>query len=1111
MTTRLTAGVIPGAGERVWSRAPEAPGRAVAVGPADADERRVSAALERLEQLVEQGGVVAADAGVELGAGFRSARIEGGAGNRRDGVLAALRAVGAAPLGAPAAVSVALFGIEATKPLGAAATAAVADGRWAALRFAVAAAEVLGPEQLVALLDALSADGVDPFPDGLPSVVGEQLRQVLEAVPQPRRAVLLRSLWDEVCAHQEAERRRDRRRATQARTDRLDDLRRRFARYDDDAIVEAVRRTVRREPTLADAARWKMPQWYRHRRTTVTLHDCLGATVLVRLAVSVADHGAAAALERHRHEIAAAGALLDQPAAQLAARPVPGLTGLPARPGAILRDLDRRRPRPDSLPNVIANARAYGRLALENAAILLYELTEVDDEHVHKIAARWAAGSMSDWRDKVGLFSPERLAQWWQPRLLQGIDGVSLGQLLARGEPARETIGDLLWLAELGDALAQLDGEAAATVEYGRVPDIILERPEASPLEPRRDSIALVAGGTAQLAGLAGLRPGTPVAAAARRARTWSGLIAALRAEAAVAEALTGSFAVPAAVLAADGATLPGGDEQIEVAHTPRRTAEWGAYMGNCIGGQLYTEAALAGRAFLLAVRAADGRLLLNADLRPSARGWRIDELQARFNHDPEPELADRFRAWVATLPPPPDPAHPTAVDPELPAPGHVQVHVRGRHAQEEARGGYAHEEARARYAHEEARARYAHEEARARYAHEQARGRYAQEEVRRLHVQEPTRGRHAQDPARGRRSRTPAARIAAEHGPALGARATDALRTPPMQEALQLLARLDGQADEDLAAMTALRRVSAGALTRTVAAALEAGVLTAGQVWRAGGARPLSSALAAYGAKQDGHGTTHTGHGTALDGPGAMQAAHGRTLDGLETAQAGHGAAHAGHGATLDELETAQAGHGAALDGLGTALDGLGTAPAGHGTAEPAGHGTAEPAGHGTPRAGHRVAELAPLALDEPLTGSLRTVAKAPGIAEARTTELVARRVRRAMGVLLRAGNPALAGRRPEGLDAPMLCACALAVTSWSGPGVPVAGARRVTVPGFPASALNDDGGPWVAAWPDAVELGADREVFWECVAEHGLLVPAAWLEPAGWAALWAHANRHR
>ncbi|MEU7872049.1 hypothetical protein [Dactylosporangium sp. NPDC049140] len=1106
MTTRLTAGVVPGAGERVWSMAPEAPGRAVAVGPADADERRVGAALERLERLVEQGGVVAADAGVELGAGFRSARIEGGAGNRRDGVLAALRAVGAAPLGAPAAVSVALFGIEATKPLGAAATAAVADGRWAALRFAVAAAEVLGPEQLVALLDALSADGVDPFPDGLPSVVGEQLRQVLEAVPGPRRAVLLRSLWDEVCAHQEAERRHDRRRATQARTDRLDDLRRRFARYDDDAIVEAVRRSVRREPTLADAARWKMPQWYRHRRTTVTLHDCLGATVLVRLAVSVADQGPAAALERHRHEIAAAGALLDQPAAQLAVRPVPGLTGLPARPGAILRDLDRRRPRPDSLPSVIANARAYGRLALENAAILMYELTETDDEHVHKIAARWAAGSMSDWRDKVGLFSPERLAQWWQPRLLQGIDGISLGQLLARGEPVRETIGDLLWLAELGDALAQLEGEAAAAVEYGRAPDIILERPEASPLEPRWDSIALVAGGTAQLAGLAGLRPGTPVAAAARRARTWSGLIAALRAEAAVTEALTGSFVVPAAVLAADGATLPGGDEQIEIAHTPRRTAEWGAYMGNCIGGPSYTEAALAGRAFLLAVRAADGRLLLNADLRPSARGWRIDELRARFNHDPEPELADRFRAWVATLPPPPDPAHPTAVDPELPAPGHFQVHVRGRHAEEEARGLYAQEEARGRHLQEEAR------------------GRHLQEEARRLHVQEPTRGRHAQDPARGRRSRTPAARIAAEHGPALGARATEALRTPPMQEALQLLARLDGPAGEDLAAMTALRRVSAAALTRTVAAALEAGVLTAGQVWRAGGARPLSRALAAYGAKQDGHGTTHTGHGTALDGPGATPAGHGRTLDGLETAQAGHGAAHAGHGATLDGLETAQAGHGTTLDGLetaqaghGTTLDGLETAQAGHGTTldgpgtAPAGHGMAELAGHGTARAGHGVAELAPLALDEPLTGSLRTVAKAPGIAEARTTELVARRVRRAMGVLLRAGNPALSGRRPEGLDASMLCACALAVTSWSGPGVPVAGARRVTVPGFPASALNDDGGPWVAAWPDAVELGADREVFWECVAEHGLLMPAAWLEPAGWAALWAHANRHR
>ncbi|WP_433217532.1 hypothetical protein ACQP00_09935 [Dactylosporangium sp. CS-047395] len=253
MTMRLAGGVLPSAHEGVRPLGDvAAPGRPVAVGPADAPAERAEAALERLAWLVARAGVVAADAGVELGGGFRSARIEGGAGNRRDGVLAALRVVGAEALGSPAAISVALFGIEATKPLGAAATAAVVAGRWAALRLAVAAAEVLGPEQLVTLLQL---EGGDPFPDGLPSVVGGHLRQVLEPLPRARRAALLADLWTRVCAHQEVLRRRERRRATQAKVDRLRDLEKRFDRYDDDEIILAVRRAVGQEPTLAQAAR----------------------------------------------------------------------------------------------------------------------------------------------------------------------------------------------------------------------------------------------------------------------------------------------------------------------------------------------------------------------------------------------------------------------------------------------------------------------------------------------------------------------------------------------------------------------------------------------------------------------------------------------------------------------------------------------------------------------------------------------------------------------------------------------------------------------------------------------------------------------------------------
>ncbi|MFI5908910.1 hypothetical protein [Dactylosporangium sp. NPDC051541] len=959
MTTRLSGGVIPAASERVAPPGADRPGTPVVVGPAGTAPDR---ALERLAALVARGGVVAADAGVDLGDGFRSARVDGGAGTRRDGVLAALHAVGAEPLGTPAAVSVALFGIEATKPLGAAATAAVTAGRWAALRFAVAAAAVLGPEQLVTLLGGTETPaGFDPFPDGLASVVGEHLRQVLGPLPRPRRLDLLLDLWAGVCAHERERRHRARRRDTQAPDADLDALRVRYQRYTDDDIVAAVRHDFHREPTVADAARWTVPAWYRDHCANAVLWDCLAATVLVRLAISVADHGTPAALHRHRAEINAAAKLLHKPQAELASRAIEGLADRPARPGVLLRRLQRRTD--DAFVRAtIADARLYGELAVENARGLLYRLQDEPSGPERTAHLRWVKGPMAAWRDAVGLFSPERPARWHQPPLLGPADGHPLGWLIERGEPAPEHVGDLLWLAELGDALAQLDGHPAADIHYGPVMVVDWEPdgPDPSPLDPRWDSVALAAGGTAQLAGLAGLQAGTAVAAAARRARTWTGLIAALQAAAATAEALTATFVVPEAILATDGTALPGGDERIEIARTARRIAEWGSYMGNCIGGAGYVEDALAGRSVLVAVHAQD-RILVNAELRPRARGWRVEELRARFNQDPEPDLADRFRAWVATLPPPPV-AVPAAAPPPLPRPRRGRV-------------------------------------------------------------------------------RTPAARVAADHGPSLGARAAEALAG--VAEPLSLLARLapllteaerydhvgsriyptaeafqardrppgriplePGPAGDDLAALTALRRATPGALLRALGAALEAGGggLTAAQAWRAGGARPLSLALDGYDA-----------------------------------------------------------------------------------------------------------ADLEPLTVDAPLPGSLRTVAKAPGISEARTAELVAQRVRRALGGLLRAGAPGLVGRRPYGIEVPMLCACALAVTTWSGPGVAVLEPRKVHVGGYPASALNDETGPWGAAWPDAVELGADRDAFWYRIVAHGLLVPAAWLEPAGWSALWAHANRRR
>ena len=65
------------------------------------------------------------------------------------------------------------------------------------------------------------------------------------------------------------------------------------------------------------------------------------------------------------------------------------------------------------------------------------------------------------------------------------------------------------------------------------------------------------------------------------------------------------------------------------------------------------------------------------------------------------------------------------------------------------------------------------------------------------------------------------------------------------------------------------------------------------------------------------------------------------------------------------------------------------------------------------------------------------------------------------------------------------------------------------VAMPGYPATALDDEDGPWQRALPHARELGADTSAGWEEIAEHGVRVPASWLASGGWTALWARAHR--
>ncbi|PZG01337.1 hypothetical protein [Nonomuraea aridisoli] len=150
-------------------------------------------------------------------------------------------------------------------------------------------------------------------------------------------------------------------------------------------------------------------------------------------------------------------------------------------------------------------------------------------------------------------------------------------------------------------------------------------------------------------------------------------------------------------------------------------------------------------------------------------------------------------------------------------------------------------------------------------------------------------------------------------------------------------------------------------------------------------------------------------------------------------------------------------------------------------------------------------------LLADAPLPGSLRALARHEAIAPARTMELVARRVRATLGQLAHADDPVLAYRVARDADTAVLCALVIAVTGRADgpPTVAVTAPGEVSVPGFPRSSLADPDGPWQRAFPGAVELGADLEVFWARVASDGLRVPTAWLGRGGWPALWQRSAR--
>ncbi|MDL4817801.1 hypothetical protein [Actinomadura opuntiae] len=675
MKIRLAGGVVAsdmgawtagpsGAPVRVDDASGARPGAAVALGPAGAPGEDVRRAVAELSALVAAGGTVAAGAGVDLGNGFRSARLDGARGDQRDAVLAALRTLGlenAHRLGDRAGFLVALFGPSVTRRVGAAAAKAAGDGRWAALHLASAASDVLGPEQLERVLDL---DGPDAAVPGAPSVLAGYLRQVLDGVSRPRRLDLLLDLWARVLDQEDRRGRRDRRLATQGRRDRLGDLRERRARYEDELVVRRMKAELcLDEPTLADAARWRPPNVYWRDQLVRMFHDAIAATALLRTAVAVADHGYEEGLSR---SAALLGAVVEQCPGWADGRHRSG--GLPARPtvhvGEIHRRLSAGKPVDARLIGYVkprlTRAKEFALLVIETVETVMDRMIG----HHGDLLRDWGAGDLRDWRAAVG-YSPVRPPAGW--------DGIPpwTGPLLGDREPLRdrdELLGDLLWYVDLIDALAQLHGhDAARSVDGTGAPWFDHDPPpqDPEPLTPRLDSVTLAVSGAAQLVALGGVPP--------KGVRTWSGFTEGLTAGTAISEALTGEFKVPAALAAVDGTAVPGAKVRVKVARSARDLAEWSDYMGNCIASHWYVEDARQGRVALLGLYGEDGVLVANAEVgprRPQSRGWRVTEIAARFNASPDEELDRRFAAWVAAIPgtrPPEDPV-PDEVPPVRPS-----------------------------------------------------------------------------------------------------------------------------------------------------------------------------------------------------------------------------------------------------------------------------------------------------------------------------------------------------------------------------------------------------------------------------------------------------------
>ena len=585
---RCSGGIVLEGDHRVWLVADpgdevldsrRSPGAPVVVGRATASRAEVDRARRDAQRLVARGGPLVAAAGVRIRA-FRTARLEGGAESRRDAVLAAVEVLGSRGLhriGEPAAVLVALFGVRATKRVGAAALDGLALDQLSPLRLAVAASDLLGPEQLESILALRAPPGTEPVPKGDAVLLGQQLASVLGPYTAKRRVELLRSLWDDVVGWQLSAIARGRARRRPTSPVAIERWQRKVRRLDSAWWQAQAAAAYGDEPDALALAIWVPSRDVWQAALERALHECGAATTLLRTALAAEERPVQAAVLAHLDALDHLARRDDHGAACERAALLAATVALASDTAPSGGDRLGGRDVDPLLATQLRDAWALAHATLTAALGLGLALQR---SPVAGEAQPLASPAVAEWRAVAG-YGPARPPERWHFRLLAPTTVVSLAPACPPEEPIRaadvEFLDDGLWIADLADALAAWYGHARAEVNYGvHGVDVDPVDDEDDPRSPLLESVPLAVAGAAQLLAVGAVPPARP--------KTWEALVAALVA-AAENLGLDEPFPMAAEVAATDRTVLPDTDLVVDVARTPRQLAEWGNYMGNCIAG----------------------------------------------------------------------------------------------------------------------------------------------------------------------------------------------------------------------------------------------------------------------------------------------------------------------------------------------------------------------------------------------------------------------------------------------------------------------------------------------------------------------------------------------